>query len=193
LTSTFDRPAPLDPPSSAWTLGRLLGVGFVVAVALGLLGLLGYGLLVAGKPSGNIPIEPRPARPFTLRLFDGSTLSLEELRGKPVLVNFWASWCGPCIEEAPVLERAAQRYADKGLVLIGIDVWDTEQDARTFLQRYGITYPNGMDPTGAIAIEYGVGGVPESFFIDRNGTLVRKWVGPLNDRQITLLLDDLTK
>jgi cytochrome c biogenesis protein CcmG/thiol:disulfide interchange protein DsbE len=193
LTSTFDRPAPLDPPSSAWTLGRLLGVGFVVAVALGLLGLLGYGLLVAGKPSGNIPIEPRPARPFTLRLFDGSTLSLEELRGKPVLVNFWASWCGPCIEEAPVLERAAQRYADKGLVLIGIDVWDTEQDARTFLQRYGITYPNGMDPTGAIAIEYGVGGVPESFFIDRNGTLVRKWVGPLNDRQITLLLDDMTK
>lgn len=193
MTSTLDRPASLEPPASTWTVGRLIGVGFVVAVALGLLGLLGYGLLVAGKPSGNIPIEPRPARPFTLRLFDGSTLSLDELRGRPVLVNFWASWCGPCIEEAPVLERAAQQYAARGLVLVGVGVWDNEQDARAFLQRYSITYPNGLDPTGAIAIDYGVGGVPESFFIDRNGMLVRKWVGPLNDRQIALLLDDLTK
>jgi cytochrome c biogenesis protein CcmG/thiol:disulfide interchange protein DsbE len=193
VTATLDRPASLDPPTPTWTIGRLLGVGFVVAVALALLGLLGYGLLVAGKPSGNIAIEPRPARAFTLRLFDGSTLSLDELRGKPVLVNFWASWCGPCIEEAPVLERAAQQYGPKGLVLVGIDVWDNEQDARAFLQRHGITYRNGIDPTGTIAIDYGVGGVPESFFIDRNGTLVRKWVGPLNDRQIALFLDELTK
>ena len=193
MTSTLDRPAAIESPSPSWSLGRLVGTGFVVAVALALLGLLGYGLLVSGKPSGNIPIEPRPARPFTLRLFDGTTLSLNDLRGKPVLVNFWASWCGPCIEEAPVLERAAQRYAEKGLVVIGIDVWDGEQDARAFLQRHGITYPNGIDPTGAIAIDYGVGGVPESFFIDRNGTLVRKWVGPLTDRQISLFLDELTK
>ncbi|MDW8254736.1 MAG: TlpA disulfide reductase family protein [Chloroflexota bacterium] len=193
MTSTLDRSASLEPSSPTWTVGRLIGIGFVFAVAIALLGLLGYGLLVSGKPRGNVPLEPRPARPFTLRLFDGSTLSLDELRGRPVLVNFWASWCGPCIEEAPVLERAAQRYASTGLVLVGVGVWDSEQNARAFIQRHGITYPNGLDPTGAVAIDYGVGGVPESFFIDRNGMIVRKWVGPLTDRQIALLLDELTK
>ncbi|MFN8535346.1 MAG: TlpA disulfide reductase family protein [Dehalococcoidia bacterium] len=162
-------------------------------MVLALLGLLGYGLLVAGKPSGNIAIDPRPARPFTLSLFDGSSLRLDDLRGKVVLVNFWASWCGPCIEEAPVLERAAKQYADRGVVVLGIDVWDTDQEARAFLQRYGISYRNGVDPTGAIAIDYGVGGVPESFFVDRNGTLVRKWIGPLTDLQIAAFLDELTR
>lgn len=181
-------------PQRLWTPGRLVSVGFVVAVVLGLLGLLAYGLVASrASTSGNVPVAVRPAQPFTLSMFDGSQLSLSDLRGKVVMVNFWASWCVPCQDEAGTLARAYAKYKDQNVVFVGVNIWDEKQDALDFMTNYGVKYPAGVDPKGTIAIDYGVSGVPESYFIDKEGKLVHKYVGPLNDSQIAALLDSTLK
>ncbi len=106
------------------------------------------------------------------------------------MVNFWASWCIPCEDEAAALERAARRYGDR-VQFIGVNVQDTDANARAFLRRFGVTYPNGRDASGEIAVEYGMSGVPETYFVDRNGALVRKWQGPLDDGRLRGFLDEL--
>jgi len=171
--------------------GRLLLIGVVAVGLLSLLSLLGYGLLrrqavggIAVNATGQIGrVRPGPAPDFQLQLYDGSAFRLADQRGQVVVVNFWASWCPPCREEAPVLERGWRANRDRGVALIGVDIWDTETDARAFLRRYGVTYPNGPDPEGT-AIDYGVTGLPESFFVRPDGTIARHWIGPLTDAQL---------
>lgn len=126
-----------------------------------------------------IRFERRPASSFTLTTFDGQPLSLEGYRGKTVVLNFWASWCPPCREEAPVLRQFAARHAGGDIVLLGIDVWDTEADARAFLAEFGLTYPNALDVEGRVSIEYGVAGVPETYVIGPDGRLLGKYTGPV--------------
>ena len=167
-----------------------LAVGVTVLALLALL-IWGLGKRSAGTV-GDAPVQPRPAPAFTLPLFDGGSFSLEEARGKPVLINFWASWCVPCEEEAAVLERASRAYAGR-VVFIGVDVQDTEANARAFLRRFGVSYPNGRDASGEIAVEYGMSGVPESYFVDRDGRLARKWQGPLDDARLRAFLEDLLR
>ena len=123
------------------------------------------------------PLIGRQAPDFTLTLFDGGTLSLKDLRGKAVLVNFWASWCPPCRVKAPALEAAWQGYKDKDVVFVGVDIQDKEPDARAFIKEFGITYPNGWDVSGKVAVNYGVWGLPETFFLDREGRITYKHVG----------------
>lgn len=178
---------------------RWLLFGGVLAGVLGLLVLLGYSL---GRQQGGIPgvavnttgqlgrVRSGPAPDFTLQLFDGGTFRLSEQRGKVVVVNYWASWCPPCREEAPVLERAWRRYRDQGVVFVGLDIWDTETDARAFIRQFGITYPNGPDPKGEAAIDYGLTGIPETFFIRPDGTIARHWIGPLTDAQISTFIEE---
>jgi cytochrome c biogenesis protein CcmG/thiol:disulfide interchange protein DsbE len=175
------------------SVGRQIGIIAVIIAILSLLGLLGYGLKVAGPTGGLVSVQQGPARPFTLSLFDGSKVSLNDLKGKVVVLNFWGSWCVPCQAEAPVLERTARAYRDKGVLFVGIDTWDNEADARAFISQYGITYANGLDDKGQITIDYGVSGVPETYFIDRNGQVVRKYVGPMSDAQLTGIIEDLLK
>jgi cytochrome c biogenesis protein CcmG/thiol:disulfide interchange protein DsbE len=110
---------------------------------------------------------------FTLdRLDRQGRLALEDLKGKAVVVNFWASWCIPCRDEAPVLQKTYERYRDQGLVVLGVDVNDFKADARRFMKRYGITYPVVYDGKGSTVGKWGVRGFPETFFVDRSGTLV---------------------
>ena len=110
---------------------------------------------------------------FTLdRLDRDGQLAVADLRGKAVVVNFWASWCIPCRDEAPVLQKTYERYRDQGLVVLGVDVNDFRQDARRFMKRYGITYPVAYDGKGSTVGKWGVRGFPETFFVDRTGTLV---------------------
>ena len=110
----------------------------------------------------------------------------------PVLANFWASWCIPCEDEAPILEQASRQYQGQ-VVFVGVDVQDTSQAASGFLARYGISYPNGMDTTGEISIAYGLTGVPESYFISRDGRIMRKWTGPLVETQLRTFLEELLR
>ena len=110
---------------------------------------------------------------FTLdRLDREGRLSMADLRGKAVVVNFWASWCVPCRDEAPVLQQTYERYRDQGLVVLGIDVNDFKEDARRFMRRFGMTYPVVYDGKGSTVGTWGVRGFPETFFVDRSGTLV---------------------
>ena len=147
------------------------------AVVVGLLVLLWFGLQakdVASSKVVNVPFTTAPD--FSLGLFDGSTFTLKGAlqSGKPVVVNFWASWCGPCADEAPVLQNAARRYGDN-VTFVGVDVQDIDSDAKSFLTRYGITYQNGSGNAGPISVQYGMRGVPETYFIAPDGHLVRKW------------------
>lgn len=110
---------------------------------------------------------------FTLdRLDRDGQLGVGDLRGNAVVVNFWASWCIPCRDEAPVLQKTYERYRDRGLVVLGVDVNDFRQDARRFMRRYGVTYPVVYDGKGSTVGKWGVRGFPETFFVDRTGKLV---------------------
>ena len=145
------------------------------------LALLAYGFRTDPRiiPS---PLVGKPAAPFALTTFDGKPVSLEALRGKVVVVNFWASWCVPaCYDEAPSLERAWQAYRDRDVVLIGVNIQDKEEPARRFLAQFRHTFPNAPDPAGRVSVDYGVYGVPETFFIDRKGRVRFKQVGSVTD------------
>ena len=147
------------------------------AVVVALLLLLWFGLQqkeIAGSKVVNVPFTTAPN--FSLGLFDGSTFTLADglATGKPVVVNFWASWCGPCADEAPLLQDAARRNAQR-FTFVGIDVQDQDADALAFIRKYGITYPNGSQNAGPISVQYGMRGVPETYFIASDGRLIRKW------------------
>jgi cytochrome c biogenesis protein CcmG, thiol:disulfide interchange protein DsbE len=158
-----------------WMPAALAGGSGVVVVAL--LFLLWFGLQqkqIEGVKVVQVPFRDAPD--FSLGLFNGSTFTLSSAlqTGKPAVVNFWASWCGPCADEAPVLQDAMRRYGDR-ITFIGVDVEDVDSDAQSFIQKYGITYQNGSGNAGPISVTYGMRGVPETYFIAANGRLVRKW------------------
>jgi len=161
--------------------------------ALPLIGLLAYGFTTDPRAIPS-PLIKKPAPPFTMTVYDGGPLSLEGLRGKVVLLNFWASWCFPaCYEEAPELERAWRAYRDRGLVVVGVDIQDTEAAGRQFIDQFKLTFANGPDPGGKIAIDYGVYGVPETFVIDRQGVIAHKQVGGVTDRMVVEQVEPLLK
>lgn len=155
---------------------RLLIVALIV---IPLIWLLAYGFTRDPRYIQS-PLIARQAPFFTLTLFDGKTIRLQDFRGKAVFLNFWASWCPPCRAEARTLEAAWQNYKDRGVVFLGVDIQDKEEDARAFLKEFDITYWNGRDVTGKIAVNYGVWGIPETFFIDREGRITYKHVGGLD-------------
>jgi cytochrome c biogenesis protein CcmG/thiol:disulfide interchange protein DsbE len=161
----------------------------LLAIAGPLLALLAYGFTRDPREIPT-PLLGKPATPFSLTLFDGRRLALEELRGKVVFLNFWASWCPPCRAEARTLEAVWQKYKDRDVVFLGIDIQDTDEAASAFLREFGITYPNGRDASGKIAIDYGVWGIPETFIIDREGRITYKHVGSLGWQIITAKLEE---
>ncbi|NCP86170.1 TlpA family protein disulfide reductase [bacterium] len=136
---------------------------------------------------------------FTLTFFDGYTyqnqpqVNLSDLRGKVVILNFWASWCKPCEEEAALLEAAWKSYeADGKVIFIGADYVDTEPEARGYLAKFGITYPNGPDLGTKISQFFRIKGVPETYFIDANGVLQYVQIGPFSsEAQIRQIIDTI--
>ncbi len=163
----------------------------VPAIILPVLLLLAYGFKTDPRQVPS-PLVNRPAPPFSLRVFDGGNASLEQLRGKPVVLNFWASWCFPaCYEEAPALEAAWQAYRDRGVMVVGVDIQDRDADAKAFLERFNLTFPNGRDLQGKLSIDYGVYGVPETFFIRRDGTIHYKHVGALTTQLLRSKIEEM--
>ena len=153
----------------------------IPAAALPVLALLAYGFRLNPRDIPT-PLIDRPAAAFTLTSYAGEPMSLEAHRGRVVVVNFWASWCHPaCYEEAPVLERNWRTYRDKGVVVLGVDIQDKEPAAKKFIADFSLTFPNALDTKGKVSVDYGVYGVPETFFIDRRGRIRAKHVGAVSD------------
>ncbi len=170
------------------------------APVLALLALLAWAVVQAGgnpgslgvnEEFGQVRLSPKAAKDFSLTTLDGATIDLAGLRGKVVMLDFWASWCAPCRYEAPDLAQVYLDYADRAVEFVGVDIWDRRQDAIDHVNRYQITYPNGVDEKGTIAISYGVRGIPEKFFIDQNGVIVKKFVGPVDADTLRSTLDNL--
>lgn len=166
-------PIPPNPPArkgpKIWTLLGWIGLFALLSiVALGL----------ASKQQGPVATG-KPAPDFTLTTFEGEQIKLAELRGKVVVVNFWASWCKPCEQEAADMEAAWRLYKGRGdVVFIGVDWTDTETAAMGYLSKFDITYPNGPDLATRISQNYRTTGVPETYIIDQNGILVYKKFSP---------------
>lgn len=157
-------------PAARRLLLTLMGVGLLVI-------LLGYGFYRDPRfiPS---PLVGGPAPDFSLALFNGRTVRLSELRGKTVMLDFWASWCLPCRAEARDLEAAWKRQGDD-VVFLGVNIQDNEADARKFIEEFAITFPNGQDPDGKVSVDYGVWGIPEAFFISPAGRITYKHIGAI--------------
>jgi cytochrome c biogenesis protein CcmG/thiol:disulfide interchange protein DsbE len=159
---------PLDELTDRRQRPSVKRIALVLAPALGFVALLWFGLMRTGTQAtvGNSVPD------FELPTLDGNTLSSEELKGHPVVVNFWASWCVPCREEAPRLERAWRRYKDDDVIFLGVNIKDAESDARKFVDDFNITYPVVRDLDQKLTRSFGVRGLPETFFIDDEWTFV---------------------
>jgi cytochrome c biogenesis protein CcmG/thiol:disulfide interchange protein DsbE len=155
----------------------VLLVGVIIAAAL--VGILFMGL---GKDPAAIrsPLVGKPAPSFALReVGTGRTIDLAQFKGKPVVLNFWATWCGPCWEEHPILVANA-RALQPSVQFLGVVFQDSEEKILSFLNQRGSAYPTVVDERGKTAIAYGIGGVPETYFLDANGTIVAKHNGPMS-------------
>jgi cytochrome c biogenesis protein CcmG, thiol:disulfide interchange protein DsbE len=168
-------------------LSRRTIIGFVLttAASAGLLILLFARLVSASQNAAAVsdfPLIGHTAPDFTITVWNGTTgqkVHLAALKGKPVVVNFWASTCIPCQDESKILTDGAKKYGPQGVMFVGVDSEDAAPEGTAFLKQYGITYPTGADTTGSIAVAYGVTGVPETVFIDRNGVVTDKFGGAL--------------
>jgi cytochrome c biogenesis protein CcmG/thiol:disulfide interchange protein DsbE len=179
----LESPAPpLDVSKSKRT-----GIVIAFAVILALLLLLAAGL----KKVQAGPIASGMAPDFTITDFRGQTVTLSELRGQVVIVNFWASWCPPCREEAAYLEQTWRKYKDKGVVFVGVDWVDTEKEALAYIDEFDITYLNGPDIGTRAAQAYNIQGVPETFFVAKNGELRGVHIGPLKSPQLDEKIEEL--
>ncbi len=169
--------------------GSRKNTGLIISFALilVLLGVLAWGLRKAQAG----PVEKGMAPDFTITGFSGRTVTLSELRGQVVIINFWASWCPPCREEAAYLEETWRKYQDKGVVFIGVDWVDTEKEALAYIEEFDITYLNGPDVATRISLAYNIQGVPETFFVAKNGELRGVHIGPLKSPQLDEKIEEL--
>jgi len=166
----------------------LLIVG--VVLILGLITIMAVNMI----DIESVDLKDRKAPEFSLALFDqfeDDQIALSDLRGQVVVVNFWASWCVECYKEADLLEQAWQDYKDRGVVFIGVDHLDTEKEALAYMEKYNITYPSGPDLGDKISQDYAITGVPETFFIDKDGNIVHVQLGPIEKTQLYGLIDKL--
>lgn len=164
-------------------LATLLSFAFV----LGVLGLLGWGLIKVNSSQRDSGMAPD----FTLTSFGGETVTLSELRGQVVIINFWASWCPPCRDEAAYLEATWRKYKDRGVFFVGVDYADTEKEALAYIDEFDITYFNGPDIGTRISQAYRMDGVPETYFVAKNGELRGTKIGPLSPPELDQRIDEL--
>lgn len=136
-------------------------------------------------------VEKEIAPDFTLRLFDGEYFNLSEHKGRPVVINFFASWCIPCKAEAPSFDKVYREYKTKDVAFLGIAIQDTETKAIGFVNEVGITFPTGLDEDGKIKESFGVFGIPVTYFIDKNGKINYTHAGMMTEDLIRYELDKI--
>lgn len=163
-------------------------------VVIGLLALLGWGLVNTNAPRPEAGSE---APNFTLQFFDGyewqgmSSADLADMRGNPVVLNFWASWCVECRYESDALEAAWKKYRDQGVIFLGVAYADVEPKSLEYMNEFNLTYPHGPDLGTDISQTYEITGVPETFFIDRNGVITHVQIGPLSEATLDGLIQQM--
>jgi cytochrome c biogenesis protein CcmG, thiol:disulfide interchange protein DsbE len=185
FVETVENPA--RPSARTFLLWRLLVVGILLAFVL----LLAVRLWQTNKNEQRAA-KGELAPPLSFTSFEGESITLEDLRGQGVVVNFWASWCDPCRAEAVLLEQTWRRERDNGIVFLGLDYLDQEPAAKAYLAEFDITYPNGPDLRSQAARRYGIKGVPETFFINPQGEVTEVLIGPItNQGHLDRLLNDI--
>lgn len=176
------------PVAGARSGSRWLGVALILVPALLFIGLLTVALVQNSPP----PQVGDPAPSFEAELLKGDgELALDDLRGKPAVINFWASWCVPCRDEAPMLSEAAARYGDE-VAFVGVDIRDARSSAIEFVERWDLDYTHVRDEDLAIYDDFGLTGQPETFFLDEDGVILEHVAGPLSREPLFQLLDSLT-
>ncbi|MGB8647534.1 MAG: redoxin domain-containing protein [Anaerolineae bacterium] len=184
VSGNLDESVSVQPLAPARGNTRLI-FGTAIVVIVILFFVFGSRLVQVGQPA----LATGSAPAFELTTFDGQAVNLANLQGKPVVLNFWASWCAPCREEAPSLQAAWEQYRTQGVMVVGVDYVDTESEARKYLTEFKITYPNGPDLKSNVSGAYHITGVPETYFITRQGKLLSgmdasgrpyaNWIGPI--------------
>ena len=165
---------------------KLVSTVLITALILAFFALMAFGLANRSPATGRSG-ETRvgkPAPQFSMPLLGGGEFRSQDHRGSPMIINFWASWCPPCRQESPGFERVWQRYREQGIQLVGVDIQDTEEDALAYVNEFGLTFPNGRDTDGKITVEYGVIGLPVTFFISADGMVEGRWVGALPEDRL---------
>jgi len=178
-----DQKASMAPHQSRFRWGWMIVLTIVVIA-----------LILGAQLSQQNRVQPQAgetAPSFNLTTFEGEAISLESLRGKIVIVNFWASWCPPCHDEAPELQAIAEDYANQNVVVVGVNWLDTEREALAFMAQYGLTYPSGPDMGERIAQSYHIAAAPENYVIDRNGIVADVVLGPVTYDHLAEVLDGL--
>ena len=162
-----------------------------VAIAVPIVMLLGYGLTRDPRFIAS-PLPGREAPPFTLPTLDAAdSINLTAMRGNVVVVNFWASWCIPCLQEHPILLDAAERYKDRNVRFIGIAYNDKPEDSKRWLAERGQNFPSLIDAGSRTAIDYGISGVPETFILNKQGIVAFKKFGPVTANELRQKVDSL--
>ena len=163
----------------------LVTVVFAVLV-LALFAVLAYGLANRSSATGRSGMTRigKPAPQFAMQLLDGGEFQLSDHEGDALIINFWASWCPPCRQESPAFERQWRRYRDTGIQFVGVDIQDDVSDAEAYVREFGLTFPNGLDPDGKITIDYGVIGLPVTFFVGSSGIVEGRWVGAIPEEKL---------
>ena len=181
-------------------MSKYIILGSALTIILGFFSLLSIALVKTqnapvgsgvNSEFGEVIVQPKLAPDFEIITLLGDTVRLSDLRGKVVMIEFWASWCPPCREEAPNLAKAYNIYSNEPVEFIGIDVWDQPDRALQFVEEFSIDYPTATDSTGEILVNYGIRGIPEKYFINKHGYIVGKFVGPSKPGKLEEMLDIL--
>ena len=203
MTSSDETPQTDAPPSDTPASGRRRLFFFLLAMTpvLAIIALLFWGQLRSDdNPGGVLVHEESSESQVPVRqapwfggydLVSRGRVDAEDLRGRIVMVDFWSSWCVACRIEAADLAQVYREYDSAGVEFVGIAVWDRPADAEEHIERYDVTYLNILDPRGTTAVSYGVRGVPEKFFLDAEGRIVRKLIGPVSAEDLRSILDGL--
>ncbi|MCH8310103.1 MAG: TlpA family protein disulfide reductase [Chloroflexi bacterium] len=178
---------------SITTRRKIIAFAVMGIIVFGFFGLLALGLMnkspVTGK-SGMTRVG-KAAPNITMPLLDGGEFQMSEYAARPMVVNFWASWCPPCREESPGFERTWRRFSDSGLLIVGVDIQDSLEDGLAYIREFDLTFPNGVDLDGKITVEYGVIGLPVTFFIGADGIVKGRWVGALPEDRLVGWVESL--